>query len=215
MSLHLPRRVALLVLAGALAGQGCGSDSPPRREAGSPRDVRELAAQWWRWATSERRDPVRDPTGARCTRGQPEGVFFLAGTPGGAAQRTCEVPAGVRVFLPILNRVCPTEGAAASDAADACGEGLERAELELSVDGRPHRTEYVESAAFELDPDPGSFVGETRGEVVAVGHHALLDPLAPGRHTVAFRGDDRDGFALDVRYRLTVQEGRRAAASAG
>ena len=42
------------------------------------------------------------------------------------------------------------------------------------------------------------------GPSVAVGWHVDLDGLPPGRHTLAFSGS-YSGFALDVRYELTVR----------
>ncbi len=186
----------MAVVAGALAGAGCGggdsgssSEKPPKAAP----DPAELAGRWWVWASGPAK-PVEDGTGKRCTRDQPEEVFFLAGTFGGEARRTCRVPKDTPLFFPVLNRRCPTEGAPAEDAAAACGEGLEEAEVELTVDGEPARLEYVESPPFELE-----------GESVAVGHHALLDPLPAGDHEIAFRGRDAGRFELDVQYRLTVE----------
>ena len=109
----------------------------------------------------------------------------------GKARRTCEVPGDVPLFFPVLNQMCPAE------QAPECGRAFREAEIDLTIDGTAGDIEYVESPAFKIEGDPA--------EYVAAGHHALVQPLEPGEHEIAFSGRRQDGFALDVRYRLTVR----------
>jgi hypothetical protein len=76
-----------------------------------------LSAQWWQWAysipASDNPLSVASTTdGATCATGQSGKVWFLGGlfTPpgqpfpeGGQIERTCNVPAGKSIFLPIFN----------------------------------------------------------------------------------------------------------------
>src|SRR2546427_7156737 len=53
----------------------------------------EWNGRWWQWALSIPSDvnPVLDTTGVHCAEGQTGKVWFLAGTFGGAATRTCTI----------------------------------------------------------------------------------------------------------------------------
>ena len=205
-SRHLAR-VAALVTATLVGGcdsggndEGGGSAKAEAPPAG------QLAADWWTWAARRPKgqDPVTDRSGRRCAQDQPDDVFFLAGTTGGPARRTCEVPAGRPLFFPVINFVCTVRGAAAGAAAK-CGHGLRAAKTSVRVDGRAVKPQYVESQVFSLDPDPKSPFADVGGRVVAVGHHVRLEPLEPGSHSISFSGDDREGLKLRVAYRLTVR----------
>lgn len=72
----------------------------------------EWSAAWWQWAGSIPSDtnPIADTTGEFCDLGQSGPVWFLAGTFGGTAERTCTIPAGKAIFYPMINQVwidCP------------------------------------------------------------------------------------------------------------
>lgn len=74
----------------------------------------EWSAAWWQWAAAIPTDvnPLLDETGENCDLDQSGPVWFLAGTPGGAAERECTIPAGKAVLFPILNLLffnCPDE----------------------------------------------------------------------------------------------------------
>src|SRR4051812_43698253 len=91
----------------ALLLAGCTAVEPGSPRATSP-SAAETAAdgtrpsdqviqeRWWTWAASspEERNPVADLTGRFCGEDQPSDVWFFAGTFGGEADRSCQVPAG-------------------------------------------------------------------------------------------------------------------------
>lgn len=210
-------RRAAATLAAALLLAGCGGDDggsgdkdAPERDQASTQaeqklDPKDLAGRWWQWAGKRRdsRSPVTDETGERCEQDQPGDVFFLAGTYGGRARRTCTVPAGRPIFLPVLNQTCPVQGDAAV-AAEECQHEFGGAKPHLRVDGRAVKPVFVVSPPYRHDPHPDSSAG-VAGESVAAGYHALLDPLPPGEHTISFGGSRGESFSLDVRYELTVE----------
>lgn len=69
----------------------------------------DWVAEWWQWALAipKAENPI---LGGPCELHQTGDVFFLAGTTGGASTRSCTIPAGKGIFLPIANyiyKACP------------------------------------------------------------------------------------------------------------
>jgi hypothetical protein len=65
----------------------------------------QRSADWWTWVyeTPFTGHPLVDETGSDCATNQPSDVFYLGGTFGGDASRTCTVPKGVPVLVPLVN----------------------------------------------------------------------------------------------------------------
>ena len=65
------------------------------------------AINYWKWQLSLPIDksPYKDETGAKCANGQSSNssVFYLSGGGGGSHKRTCTVPAGKALFIPVLH----------------------------------------------------------------------------------------------------------------
>lgn len=76
----------------------------------------EWSAAWWQWADSIPYDhnPMVDTNGAYCGVSQHGPVWFLAGTVGSEATRSCTIPRGKMIFFPIINVIndypCPVQG---------------------------------------------------------------------------------------------------------
>ena len=68
----------------------------------------DWTAKWWKWTISlpKNINPGGDTTGKDCALKQSGPVWFLAGTFGGAAIRTCTIPAGKAIMLPLINAEC-------------------------------------------------------------------------------------------------------------
>jgi hypothetical protein len=62
----------------------------------------------WRHSLPMAIDPGADPTGERCGYGQVGPVFFLVQSGEEPAERTCTIPAGTAVLLPLLDASCTT-----------------------------------------------------------------------------------------------------------
>jgi hypothetical protein len=78
-----------------------------------------LSAEWWQWAASipTSVNPQVDPTGQNAVVGQRGSVWFLAGVfLGGTATRTCSVPEGTQLFVPVINSV-------QINIPNVCGQG--------------------------------------------------------------------------------------------
>lgn len=74
----------------------------PREATPFGTSYEDWAAAWWQWAASIPKD--ESPFyGAPCEQNQSGNVFFLVGTTGGDATRSCTIPSGKGIFFPIVN----------------------------------------------------------------------------------------------------------------
>lgn len=189
---------------------------------------RELSAQWWQWAISipVPSNPLFDPTdpastvAVNCMVGQRGSVWFLGGvTSSGVTRRSCSVPEGVTLFFPVINSIN-------FDTPGVCGQVGTLTVPEL----RSFSAAFIDAASgleAKLDNRRITHVRRVRSEVFAVatptdslflapclpagifspavddGYYVKLEGLAPGIHTLEFKG--KSGvFELDVAYVLNV-----------
>ena len=159
-----------------------------------------LAARWMRWvaAASPVRSPVSGTTGEHAHRNQPSDVFFLAGTFGTAVTRRCTVPAGTPLFFPLVNQWADVEYGI-PEVTGATGDTV--------VDGEDHPFTEI------YTPDPFVVTGAFRNTATGTRKPTLwriwglwshVPPLAPGGHSVRFRGMIGRGFMVDATYEITV-----------
>ena len=81
-----------------------------------------LQRQWWQWFINIPIDfhPQVDETGAACDLAQRGNYWFLVGSNDGDVNRSCTVPVGVKLVLPLDNTFCyPEEGV---DTNESCIE---------------------------------------------------------------------------------------------
>jgi hypothetical protein len=234
----MARRLVLALLAtgmllGLLAPSAAASSftivQPTQKYAG--KTYGQWSAAWWRWAAniSEPNSPVTDDTGDNCAVNQKGPVWFLAGTTGGSATRSCTVPPGKAILVPIINAECdtltpPTIGGNEA-ALRACAKDLmdHVTQTSASVDGTAIDLGPVSQGRFRFQsplftitfapnngfyPD-GSVAGT--GQAVADGFWLLIRPLSAWRHTIDFQGTAVFGdsvFQVGVHYDLTVTKNR-------
>ncbi|EFC82575.1 hypothetical protein [Parafrankia sp. EUN1f] len=187
----------------SLFGRGA---PPPQHQPlpfppGSPEG---LAARWVRWAASTRlgQNPVADTTGEFAGNGQPDDVWFLAGTFGGhtePVQRRCAVPAGRPVFMPAFNVWMTRPRGVVVDLSTAFGA--------VAVDGVKCELDVIATPPFEVAGARGNPVTRRRRpvEVAVWGLWRLLGPLSVGPHVIDIIGGDGGDFRTSVTYRVTVQ----------
>jgi hypothetical protein len=224
--------VAVILLAGmaampaaAVAGRGdagAAIASPSSRSYG--KSYADFAAEWWQWAISlpASGHPLFSSGSVDCSTGQSGHVWNLAGafvTSGDPTERSCAIPSGTALLLPLVNVECSTLEPPPFFGADeaglrACVQEFEFTDLHASVDGVEigdlDRFLVEWSPLFGILPPADNIldvVGGSEGVAIARGVHLLLQPLSIGEHVVTFGGTTLQGsasFDFDVTYRLTV-----------
>src|SRR5918992_4981379 len=157
--------------------------------------------KFWQWllAFPADKSPMTDQTGELCGENQNSSspVFFLAFLGGGSAVRTCDVPAGKAILVPINVVECSYAefpGAKTDEELHTCAEEDESSNpgLFLSVDGREFKDleKYrVHSRAFNVTFAENNVFATTPGPTRAVsdGYWVILEPLSPGKHDIHFK----------------------------
>ena len=188
--------LAAMALLGGAAGcsddgdRSNGADPTPDAAAGSRIDDAELQERWWAWAYQEHSAPVEDQTGEFCALGQPDDVWFLAGTFGGRVARTCEIPAGRPLAFPVVNIT--------TTVPEDCDDFMGAASGSATLDGRLLEVEAIGATEVTLDTDHGE------GDYVACGLWTRAAGLEAGRHTLEIRGS-AGTFRTRVDYTLVVR----------
>jgi len=156
-------------------------------------------------------NPIFDKNGNRCGIAQRGDAWFLAGSTGGKVTRTCSVPEGVKLFVPVVNTFCFPD-AVFSDAfcvtdTDNFIESFQSGTVSVTVDGTSVPTTDVrDETDFNFAVDANGIFGAKPGiyrATIARGYWSLIEPLAPGPHVVTI---DAAGplFGLSVTYKLNV-----------
>jgi hypothetical protein len=178
---------------------------------------------WWQWAAGAEIsiNPVLDPTGEHCAVDQGGGSWYLAGTFGGEAERSCTMPAHTRLTFPLVNALffnAPGENYSVEEMYTALDGFMGSAcDLYLLVDGEPVTDDLAKlrlttERPFDLDLPADNVFGVpagTYGPSVADGYYATLEGLPPGSYELEFGGAVCDGdqvlFSTAVSYELTVE----------
>ncbi len=166
----------------------------------------ELVGQWWSWVAGLpiARNPVTDPDGSRAGLDQPDGpVWLVAGTMSGEVHREWTMPAGRRLFLPVLCVVTvpwlflgrsPDLGVTAASC---------------SLNGRTQEMTPMLVRKLPVTAVAGNpFIDvEEREEkrVSTSGLWVLTEPLPPGEHDLEFAGSAGDEFELRVTCRIEAR----------
>jgi hypothetical protein len=219
--------VTLVCLAGAVAPLAAQETTPgPALEIVPPEaeyeglSLGEWSARWWQWVMSLPMDvnPSFDSSGERCHFGQSGPVFFLASGPN-SVERSCTVPEGVAVFIPLAHSQCSTtdvapyygrdaEELATCAAQDADASGATGITLsingEMVTDLEPFR---AATPPFSQVVGMDNMYGLPAGVSLAVGdgYQLILMPPPPGEYEIVFAWPGPEGN-VEVTYHLTVAE---------
>lgn len=188
------------------------------------------SARWWQWAISlpfNDSHPLKDEEGDEVHRGQSGPVWFLGGAvnASGVVTRKVMLPAGKYLYFPLVNAECssveapPYAGGDTQVTLNACARKFQKSDLFCSVDGVAVpglEGNRVLSPVFTFNaPQPNllGVTGPTQGSAVDDGYYVMLEPLAPGEHTLRFGGrfgyTDTDpslsfSFTQNITYQLTA-----------
>lgn len=185
--------------------------------------IKQLSAVWWQWALSipAASNPLTfdDPEGAaaHCGVGQHGDVWFLGGSlTGGPADRRCTLPAGKRIFFPVVNVECSMiqgDGTSQAELRSCAGSMMDRVtSAEVWVDDIPLDPIRVASDMFTFTTPPGDINDAFGGApnpspAVSDGFWVLLEPLSEGPHTITFGGEvplPSFTFRVEVNYAVEV-----------
>jgi hypothetical protein len=177
---------------------------------------------WWQWILSKpvEINPKTDKTGEHCQEGQGSlPVFFLSNGDGSVTERTCTVPAGKAILIPVSVVECSfaEQSGTTVEELHTCAEEDQSSNpiLFLSVDGRQIQQleKYrVHSRAFNVTFPENGLYGAKAGPSVAVsdGYWIILEPLPPGKHEIDIKSSLTNPttgilfFADETKYHLNV-----------
>jgi hypothetical protein len=183
----------------------------------------EWTAKWDQWFISmpQQTNAADDPTGKFCAVNQNGPVWFLAGTTGGSAERTCTIPTGKAILFPVVNSECsyienPT-AKTESDLISCAKQDNNRAtNLQATLDG--HKLQQLEkyrvvSPLVEVTFPNNNLFGVAPGhsKMIVDGFYVFLQPLSKGNHELHFSSftppasPGGQNYVVDVTYHLKVQ----------
>jgi hypothetical protein len=174
------------------------------------------------------KNPWNDTNGVNCDSGQSNtnsSVFYLSGNGGGKAVRTCEVPAGKGLFIP----VSPME-ISDKEAPNTSFEQLHKiakrdqdsvTSLNLKIDDKQYNRQDLSKYRiptkdfYVVFPKNAVFGVRSEGisKAVGDGYYVITEPLAKGNHTVAYSSSlicpgtecIEPNFAQELTYNLIVK----------
>jgi hypothetical protein len=188
----------------------------------------DLTAAWWQWALSIPASvhPLIDESGINCPIGQHGEVWFLGGSfsvsesPKLEVVRSCRIPFGVRVLMPVLNVECSTaEGdAKASDSfsqkvrklracAQSPADSIE--EPTATFNGKPLQVRRVftsvpYSFSFPANPWRADLDKNAPNPSLSMSDGYWVQVLPPpGEHELKVKANVGD-FFQDITYKIDV-----------
>lgn len=185
------------------------------------------SARSWQWFFSlpQEVNPFFDVTGELCGYGQAGPVFFLAGAEG-SVERSCVIPEGVHIFVPLIGSECSTVEPppffgrdeaelrrCASEAVDNAESAIDMSAMAVAVDGETIADLASYRAAtplFRLWLPEENLLGadQSVAESVADGYQVMLSPLSLGEHEVEITIPGPQGEEpVTIAYTLTVVSG--------
>jgi hypothetical protein len=177
----------------------------------------EWTAKWWQWALSIplENNPINHYTDKNCALNQSGPVWFLAGTAGGVAERSCTMPAGKAVLFPILNHGGTLADTPAIKSEQELVSLTKRemdviSDLEVIVDSvklNGLQRYRVQSPIFDVVLSENNLFGGTPGPTrgVSDGYWLFLKPLHKGKHKIHSFGSCLAGkIKIGVNYDITI-----------
>jgi hypothetical protein len=184
---------------------------------------------FWKWILPipAKDNPFNDNTGERCALGQSNtssSLFYLAPNGGGHSDRTCNVPVGKGLMIPVMHVECSefeSPGSSPMELTDCAKKDQDKVNsLYLKIDDKEYKydnlTKYrTRTEPFETTwPDKALFGIEKGGNstVVADGWYIITEPVAKGNHTIYFKSSllpdptsGAEGYATDIKYNIIAK----------
>jgi hypothetical protein len=182
----------------------------------------EWSATWWQWLLSipKSRNPLDDPTGVNAHLNQKyQNIFFLCQTHENTVphipSRTVTLPAGVSIFMPIINwiSILNIDGVTDQELTEVANKRMDEVgNLEITINGLNIRNGLEEyrslSPFFEVWLPENNIIGSRPGMVRAVsdGYWLFLKPLKSDT-TISSFGSCSSGLTkIGVNYNLYIEQ---------
>src|SRR5215208_872359 len=190
----------------------------------------EHQKNFWKWVLGipANESPVNDPTGEKCANGQSNtnsSVFYLSMNTGGLSERTCKVPVGKGLLIPVMqvewsDKEAP--GASVEELHKSAKKDQDSVNsLYLKIGDKEYKYKDLikyrtQTDVFEVVfPDKGIF-GVIEGGVskaVGDGFYILTEPLTKGNYSIHFKsslicldpGCAEPNFAQDIKYNIVAE----------
>ncbi|RPJ50577.1 MAG: hypothetical protein EHJ95_06785 [Methanobacteriota archaeon] len=190
----------------------------------------EHQKNFWKWVLEipANESPVNDRTGEKCANGQSNtnsSVFYLSMNNGGISERTCKVPVGKGLLIPVMqvewsDKEAP--GASVEELHKSAKKDQDSVNsLYLKMGDKEYKYKDLikyrtQTDVFEVVfPDNGIF-GVIEGgisKVVADGFYIITEPLIKGNYSIHFKsslicpdpGCAEPNFAQDIKYNIVAE----------
>jgi len=184
---------------------------------------------FWKWVISipEDKSPWSDQTGANCAYGQSanSSVFYLGSNGGGTSYRTCKVPAGKSLFIPVSPMEI-TDKESPNSSIDQLNQISKQDQdsvttLHLKIGDKDYNYQdllkyRVHTDAFDVVfPTNNPVFGVTHGgpsKSVADGFYVITQPIPKGTYNIQYNsaickgvGCSQTNFAQNVAYTIIAQ----------
>jgi hypothetical protein len=181
--------------------------------------------RWWQWnmMIPSEEHPRDHYTPSKCTINQSGPVWFLADLLTGKEERTCTIPSGKAILVPMLTGNCdadfttPNAPASESDPnlIDCAKAGNEYGVISATLDGRKLQDldKYRTLTGFFNLTVPKDNVYQNRPgtwRAINDGFFVFLEPLPPGKHDLHLTTnvlnpiDSSYNYSADLDYHLIV-----------
>lgn len=149
-------------------------------------------------------NPLEDRKGEMCNYGkngqnETKTIFYLTGNSGGDTEKTCKIPAGLGLFIPVITGEASQgeiQGSTVEDLRMAAKDDQQSMQnLVLSINGKVIPEEVLRSYAlltgdFDTIFPNNAVFGANPGpsKVVADGYYVITKPLPAGNYDIIFSG---------------------------
>jgi hypothetical protein len=190
----------------------------------------EHQKNFWKWILEipANESPLNDRTGEKCANGQSNtnsSVFYLSMNNGGISERTCKVPVGKGLLIPVMqvewsDKEAP--GASVEELHKSAKKDQDSVNsLYLKIGDKEYKYKDLikfrtQTDVFEVVfPDKGIF-GVIEGGVskaVGDGFYIITEPLIKGNYSIHFKsslicldpGCTEPNFAQDIKYNIVAE----------
>lgn len=186
---------------------------------------------FWKWVLSipAKENPLNDQTGETCALGQSNynsSVFYLTFNNGGPSERVCKVPAGMALFIPVIQALISNIDLPTATPTEL-KEGVKKDQdsvnsLYLKIGDKEYSYDELKEKyrnptdIFNVTIAPNGIFGAVEGgptKAAADGYYVITEPLQRGNYTVHYKssllcigeGCAETHFAQDIKYTIIAE----------